>query len=178
MVISVWVGTWWRSLDNKPTYRLILTATWCFQVRFWSIKIPRYFTDSLRSRETYLFLSLSNMVIFGWKVSFLWAGQNMTKLVFLIFKVSLFAVSQSHNLRSSRFTVSSIVTWDCYPHIEYLYHQQIKKNWSFSEHSWISLIQIRKSSGPKTEPCGTPKVIFFFGEIKEPIWVVCVRSSK
>ena len=110
MVISVWVGTWWRSLDNKPTYRLILKATWsiwCFQVRFWSIKIPRYFTDSLRSRETYLFLSLSNIVIFGWKVSFLWAGQNMTKLVFLIFKVSLFAVSQSHNLRSSRFTMSS-----------------------------------------------------------------------
>ena len=85
-----------RSLDNIPTYRLILKATWsiwCFQVRFCLIKIPRYFTNSLHSRGTYLSLSLSNIVIFGWKVSFLWAGQNVTKFFLIIFKVSIFAIS-------------------------------------------------------------------------------------
>lgn len=32
-------------------------------------------------------------MIFGWRVSFLWAGQNVTKFFLLIFKVSIFAIS-------------------------------------------------------------------------------------
>ena len=84
-----------RSLDNIPTYRLILKATlsiWCFQVRFWSIKFQGI-SQTLLSRETYLSLWLSIIVIFGWKVSFLWAGQNVTNFLLLIFKVSIFAIS-------------------------------------------------------------------------------------
>ena len=71
-----------------------------------------------------------------------------------------------------------LLTWDCYPYIEYLCHQQIKKKWGFSEHSWISLIEIRKSSGPKTAPCGTPKKIFFSGEIKNNLNLSCLCKTK
>jgi hypothetical protein len=37
---------------------------------------------------------------------------------------------------------------------------------------------IKKSSGPKTEPCGTPWVFASLFEISIPIWVVCVRPVR
>ena len=65
---------------------------------------PRYLTNTLRSRETQIFLSLSN-VRFESKFSLGWTKYD--EISFFTFKVSLIAVSQSHNLRSSRFTIFS-----------------------------------------------------------------------
>ena len=83
--ISVCFGTTCLSLDSKPMVRLILTtiwSIWCFQDKLLSIRIPKYFTNSLHSKATLVFCSLSNILILGRWVSFLWAGENMTKFVF------------------------------------------------------------------------------------------------
>ena len=120
-LVNYWIRS--ETETNRTLYARFFPRTRC----------DRFYAPE---RHTY-FLSLSNIVIFGWKVSFLWTGQNKTKFVFLIFKVRLFVVSQSHNLRSSsRFAMSSSDYF--YPRIKYVSSEN-KTNWSFSEHSWISL---------------------------------------
>ena len=55
-----------------------------------------------------------------------------------------------------------------------------KKKWklSLSDDSCISLICNKKSSGPRTEPWGTPQVESNLSETWGPIWVVWVRPCK
>ena len=68
MFNSIHRGVKWRNLAIKPTILLILLATasiWNFHERCLSIMTPRYLIESLDSRLTCPFFSLSNILILG-----------------------------------------------------------------------------------------------------------------
>ena len=77
-----------------------MQSLWFLRERSQPINNPRYFTKSLQSSWTFLFLSLSNMLILGWNVSFFWKGRKITKFDIFGLSVNLFEVSQTYSLYS------------------------------------------------------------------------------
>ena len=81
-----------------------------------------------------------------------------------MFKVSLFVSNHFDTFLSSLFNVwlytDIRIRQECISTI------CKRKNDNISEHFylWVSFVWIKKSSGPRTEPCGTPQVIIFFNQ--------------
>ena len=88
------------------------------------------------------------------------ARWKIMKFVFFIFNVSFLAASQTVNFASSvlRIPITSSI---CLPSMKTLVSSANRIENNLSDTLGRSLMQIKKNSGPKTDPCGTPQVIFF-----------------
>ena len=91
---------------------------------------------------------------------FIRARWKIMKFDFLIFNVSLLAASQTVNFASSvlRIPITSSILL---PSMKSLVSSANRIENNLSDTLGRSLMQIKKNSGPKTDPCGTPQVTVF-----------------
>ena len=91
-------------------------------------------------------------------------------LVFLTFKDNLFGDSQSLILHSSLLKMMSLLASFMlqYNVVSSAYINLLKTRLTLGK----SLMYIRKSKGPKLEPCGTPIEIDFVSDL-EPLYSTC-----
>ena len=110
------------------------------------------------------------------KVTFLWGGWKITKLVFSILRESLFAQSQELTLESSLLIVACReVRFLCLQNK--LVSSANKWKSKTLEQWWKSLIYNKKRIGPRTDPWGTPHEILTELEVT-PFTVTVCREKK
>ena len=91
---------------------------------------------------------------------FIRARWKIMKFDFFIFNVSLLTASQTVNFASSvlRIPITSLIFL---PSMKTLVSSANRIENNLSDTLGRSLMQIKKNSGPKTDPCGTPQVTDF-----------------
>ena len=155
---------------ERPSF-LHSSLMWNFQESLSSIKSPRY----LILRVSWIFTLLRvNTTLF---CNFMPGGRKMINSVLLTLRESLFARSQSYNNYNSLFMVFLITSGSLWEKSRLV---SSAKWWTihFLSALCMSLMYIRKSRGPRIDPCGTPQFISRYFDSKPLDFVHCFLLVK
>ena len=124
------------------------------------INSPKIFNKVFASKGNLIAFIVKNINLGIIGEFFFGMDEKLYSLTFLIFRESLFEVSQLYtscvilHLPFSSSVFKSL--WE----ERALVSSAKRKNWSLLEQYWMSFISITKRSGPRTDPWGMPQLIF------------------